>query len=68
MIETTDSPSACLYCDRTSDDTPLIQLSYQGANHWICAQHLPILIHQPQKLADKLPGADRLGPPEEHHH
>jgi hypothetical protein len=33
-----------------------------------CAQHLPILIHQPQQLAHKLPGADRSGPPEEHPH
>lgn len=68
MTETIDPLSTCQYCDRTSDDAPLIQFHYQGAEPWICAQHLPILIHQPQKLASRLPGAGRPGPPEERHH
>jgi hypothetical protein len=68
MTETTVPPSTCLYCDRTSDDVPLIQFHYQGAERWICAQHLPILIHQPQKLTHNLPDADCLGPPGERHH
>jgi hypothetical protein len=68
VTEINNSPSACLYCAQTSDDVPLIQLHYRGEKRWICAQHLPILIHQPGKLASKLPGADRLNPSEEHHH
>ncbi|MBN1668307.1 MAG: hypothetical protein JW862_14535 [Anaerolineales bacterium] len=27
---------------------------------YICPQHLPILIHKPAQLADKLPGAEKL--------
>jgi hypothetical protein len=68
MTEANRSSSTCLYCDRTSDDVPLIQLHYQGEMRYICAQHLPIVIHQPQKLADKLPGVERLDPSEGHHH
>jgi hypothetical protein len=58
----------CLYCDCTSDETPLIPLRYRGANTWICPQHLPILIHKPAQLADKLPGVEKLTPPEGHEH
>jgi hypothetical protein len=58
----------CIYCERTSDQVPLLVLRYQGAEMCICPQHLPILIHQPARLADKLPGAENLAPPEEHHH
>ncbi len=44
----------CLYCDKTSDETPLVNLTYQGQPLWICPQHLPLLIHEPAKLADRL--------------
>jgi hypothetical protein len=63
----TDSPT-CLYCERTSDQIPLILMNYQGRQVYICPQHLPILIHKPAQLADKLPGAERFGPPEGHDH
>ncbi len=56
---TTDNPSArkaCLACDRDSDETPLVCLEYRGAPLWICSQHMPLLIHQPEKLVDHLPG------------
>ncbi len=48
---------ACLACDRDSDQTPLICLEYRGAPLWICPQHMPLLIHQPDKLVGSLPGA-----------
>jgi hypothetical protein len=61
-----DNLPACLYCDRTSDQVPLINLHFKGNNVWICPQHLPILIHKPAQLADKLPGMEALEPPEGH--
>jgi hypothetical protein len=64
----TDTQSSCVYCERTSDQVPLLVLRYQAAEMWICPQHLPILTHQPARLAGKLPGAENLAPPEEHHH
>jgi hypothetical protein len=43
-------------------------MRYQDSDLWICAQHLPILIHKPQELADKLPNLDLAMPPDAHHH
>lgn len=48
--------SNCLYCDRDDRQLPLILLTFQGVPHWICPEHLPILIHHPEQLTDKLPG------------
>ena len=58
----------CLVCDRTSDQIPLLMLRYQDSDLWICPQHLPILIHKPQELADKMPNLDPASPPDAHHH
>jgi len=58
----------CIQCERTSEEVPLIPLSYHGQEFWICPQHLPILIHQPARLADKLPGLEHLTPAEKHNH
>ncbi len=63
-----NSKPACVYCQRTSDEIPLVVLEYQGETWWICPQHFPILIHQPAKLAGKLPGVERLSPSEGHEH
>jgi hypothetical protein len=54
----TDDNAACLVCKRASEEIPLISFRYKGSGLWICPQHLPILIHDPMKLADILPGAD----------
>ncbi len=59
-----DDLPACLACDRNSNETPLIPLDYQGSRLWICPQHLPILIHRPEELVGKLPGAEELRPAE----
>jgi hypothetical protein len=58
----------CLYCEKTANQAPLINLAYCEDSYWICPQHLPILIHKPAQLADKLPGADKLGRSEGHDH
>ena len=59
---TEPSRRACLACDRDSDATPLICLEYRGAPLWICPQHMPLLIHQPDQLIGSLPGAENLTP------
>jgi hypothetical protein len=58
------SGNVCLACDRGSAVTPLIKLEYRGAAFWICPQRLPILIHDPARLAGRLPGAVGLEPSE----
>jgi hypothetical protein len=62
------SDATCLYCERDSDQVPLIPLLFQAQELWICPQHLPILIHSPAKLAHKLPGLAKLSPAEPNHH
>jgi len=58
----------CIYCERNSDEVVLMLLRYQNNTCWICPQHLPILIHKPEQLADKLPGAAGFGTPDSHAH
>jgi hypothetical protein len=60
----------CFFCQQTSNDIPLINILFQGQNYWICPQHFPMLIHEPKKLAGKIPGLDKWVPFEEtdHHH
>lgn len=57
----------CLQCERTSDEVPLINVKFREQDLWICPQHLPILIHKPAQLADKLPGAEALDAAEHSH-
>lgn len=54
----------CIHCDREDSQVPLLLLQYQGSQFQICTEHLPILLHQPAKLAGKLAGADSLSPAE----
>ena len=63
----TEIKTQCLYCDRDSEQVPMLAMRYRDAEVWICPQHLPILIHEPAKLADKLPGAENLSPAPGHH-
>jgi len=56
----TDQKPACLHCQRTSDQIPLVHLVFADRDYYICPEHLPILIHEPQKLAGKLPGVEHL--------
>jgi hypothetical protein len=52
----------CLVCEQSYQTIPLINLKYQEHDLWICPQHLPVLIHKPQMLAGKLPGAEGMKP------
>jgi len=54
----------CLYCARSVAEIPLLALRFQDQDYWICPQHFPILIHQPQHLVGRLPGAEHLQPHE----
>jgi len=60
MTDTT-TPLTCLNCNRPETIVPLVALRFKGQSAWICSQCLPILIHKPQQLAEKLPGAEHFG-------
>ncbi len=59
----TDSSAGlyCLNCLRPETVIPLVSLRYSGRGAWICSQCLPILIHNPQKLAGRLSGVENIG-------
>jgi hypothetical protein len=57
-----DQTQTCLYCGVDSDHAPLVTLQYQGRTLYICTQHLPLMIHNPQELVGKLPGAENIKP------
>ena len=61
----TENKPQCLVCTRTSDEIPLLSITYRDAQYWICPQHFPVLIHHPEQLVGKLPGAERLAAHEE---
>jgi len=50
----------CIVCEQSSQDIPLLSVEYQNRQYWICPQHFPILIHKPEQLVGKLPGAEKL--------
>ena len=57
-----ESIPACLVCEKTSDQIPLFAVSFQNHTYWICPSHIPIMIHEPNLLVGKLPGAEKLQP------
>ncbi|HSB02036.1 MAG TPA: hypothetical protein VLE49_15410 [Anaerolineales bacterium] len=50
------SKLTCLNCGTSEQDRPLLALKFQGKEFSICPQCLPILIHKPYELADKISG------------
>ncbi len=56
----TTETKTCIVCKQNSRQVPLLAVEYQDRQYWICPQHLPILIHNPQELTGVLPGADKL--------
>lgn len=56
---------ACINCNRTDQQVPLLHLTFKGDTKHICAQCFPILIHKIHLLADKLPGVE-VGAPAAH--
>ena len=61
-----ESRSKCVACERTSDRVPIVRIEYQGALIGICPQHLPILIHDPTRLAGVLAGAESMEAADHH--
>ncbi len=59
MSEEKSTPS-CVLCDKPDTEVPLIQLSYNNKAYYLCAEHMPMLIHKPAALVGKLPGAENM--------
>lgn len=50
----------CIVCKKSSNETPVTKFDYRESEFYICPQHIPILIHNPQELIGLLDGADKL--------
>jgi hypothetical protein len=50
----------CLVCKKSSQETPVTKFYHKDTEFYICPQHIPILIHNPQELVGLLEGADKL--------
>ncbi len=59
--------ATCLNCSKSEQETPLLHLTFRGEIKLICAQCLPILIHKPRQLVEKLPGFNPPAPPPQEH-
>ncbi|HMP75011.1 MAG TPA: hypothetical protein PKE12_01825 [Kiritimatiellia bacterium] len=47
----------CLNCGNSEENFPLVSLRFRGKPLWVCTQCMPVVIHQPGRIAGKLPGA-----------
>ena len=50
----------CIVCKKASMETPVTKFYHKDSEFYICPQHLPVLIHNPQELVGLLDGADTL--------
>jgi hypothetical protein len=50
----------CLVCDISNQKVPLLKIDFRDQEIYICSQHLPVLIHHPEELVGKLPGAENI--------
>ncbi|MBD0776676.1 hypothetical protein HPE56_02625 [Maribacter sp. ANRC-HE7] len=50
----------CIVCKKSSNEIPVTKFYYKEDEFYICPQHLPVLIHNPQDLVGLLDGADKL--------
>jgi hypothetical protein len=56
-MEETVRPVRCLSCAKGEDETPLVILQFGGKKIHICPQCLPLLIHHPERIAEKVASA-----------
>ena len=48
----------CLVCKKSSVEIPVTKFYYQENEFYICPQHMPVIIHNPQELIGLIDGAD----------
>jgi hypothetical protein len=55
----------CINCNRSEEEVPLISFTFREKSYFVCPGCLPILIHEPHLLADKLPGIAEVPHPDQ---
>ena len=59
MTDKKEGPQ-CILCGKADTEIPLVKLTYNSSDFFLCAEHMPMLIHQPSSLIGKLPGAEKM--------
>ena len=54
------SNKECLVCKASSREIPVTKFYYQESEFYICPQHMPVIIHNPDQLIGLLNGADKF--------
>jgi hypothetical protein len=62
------STPTCLNCGTSEQERPLLTMKFQGKEVYLCPQCMPIMIHKPHELADRLPGFTPPSSPAPHEH
>ena len=57
-----ETVARCVNCAQSETERPLIQLRYSRRTAWVCSGCMPILIHQPQEMAQKLAALGKDAP------
>ncbi|MCP5099783.1 MAG: hypothetical protein GY943_29870 [Chloroflexi bacterium] len=57
----------CINCGRAETEVPLLAMRFAGHASWICSQCMPVLIHKPHLMAEKLPGSEKIEPADHAH-
>lgn len=55
-----NTENTCIVCKQSENEVPLILMKYKGKELRICPQHVPVLIHDPQKLVGLVDGAEKF--------
>lgn len=55
-----DNTKECLVCKKSEAQVPVTKFYYQKSEFYICPQHMPVIIHNPQELVGLLNGADNF--------
>ncbi len=53
---------ACVHCDRSEEEIPILRFRFLGEERSICSSCLPILLHRPERLVGRLEGAETISP------
>lgn len=50
----------CIVCKKSSMEMPVTKFYHKNSSFYICSQHIPVLIHNPQELVGLIDDADTL--------
>ena len=45
----------CIVCGSDTNEMPLLKFEFKQQEIYVCSEHIPIIIHQPQKLQGLIP-------------